>query len=323
MRKAGLILLCHLVIYGVVFLCGEGIIEEIVAIVNDDIITLSQYKAQNDALYKMLRSRFQGEEFEKQYQFRRQTLLNTMVTDLLIMQEARKSNYNVTEQVRMAIDNIKKENNLASDEELIRALQREGLDFEKWKKQMEEDFLKQNVIVSEVDRNIAIDDSEIVNYYKLHPDEFTEPIEYKLKAIYLSSEGKSEEDVEAKKREINEKIAAEEKLADLASQYSEGPEKETQGDLGSFKEGELEKGLEESVNKLEVGELTPWLNMRNGWYLLKLEEKKESHLKPFEDARKEIEEKIFLGERQKKLDEFLKDLRKRSYIKILKTDPLD
>lgn len=323
MRKIGIVIVFILISSGQVFPLEKEVIDEIVAIVNDDIITLSQYKQQHDALYQMLKAQLQGEEFEKQYAQMKKELLNTMITNLLLLQEARRRGYDAREQVKLFIDNIKKEYQMDSDDELKRALQRQGMNYEEWIKQREEDFLRQNVIGMDVDRKISIDDSEIVNYHKLHPEEFTEPQEYKLRAIYISSEGKSDEEVEAKKREINERIESGEDLSDLASQYSEGPEKDSQGDLGSFKKGELESSLEQAVEKLKVGEMTPWLEMKNGWYLLKLEEKKESRLKSFEEARKEIEEKLFSQKRQEKIDEFLKELTEKSYIKILKPNPLD
>jgi len=188
---------------------------------------------------------------------------------------------------------------------------------------MEEDYLKQAVIFSEVEKYIVIDDSEIVNYYKLHPEEFTEPEEFRLRAIYISTEGKTEEEVESKKKEISEKVQAGDDLASLASQYSDGPGKESQGDLGTFKKGQLEKSLEEAVEKLKIGEITPWLKGRNGWYLLKLEEKKESRLRSFEEVKKNVEEKLATEKRQKKVAEFLKKIREESYIKILRPNPLD
>lgn len=323
MRKISVVSFFILIISCALFLSWQEIVEEIVAIVNDDVITLSEYKREHDRMSQLLRAQVSGEEFDRQYERMKKELLNTMITNMLLLQEAEKKGFDVKEQVRLQIENIKKENSINSDEELRRALQQQGLVYEEWIKAMEERSLRDNVIFAEVRGNIVLDDSEIVNYYKLHPEEFTEPMEYKLRAIYISPEGKSEEEVEAKKREIDEKMQAGEKLADLAGQYSEGPGKESQGDLGSFKQGQLEKTLEQAVEKLKVGEMTSWLNVRNGWFLLQLDEKKESRLKSFEEARKEIEEKLFNQKSQKGLEKYLKELKEKSFIKILKPNPLD
>ncbi len=323
MKKRSALLAFFLVFSGAVFLLGQGVIEEIVAIVNDDIITLSQFRAKHEDLYQTLKVQFKGEEFEKRYAALKENLLEQMITDRLILQEAEKmEGMNPDEQLRLWLENLKKENNLNSDAELIRAVQKQGIDFEEWKNKMKENMMMEAVIGSEVRSNIVVDDSEIVSYYKLHPEEFTELPEYKLKAIYLSAEGGNEE-VEAKKREINEKISSGEDIGSLASKYSEGPEKENQGELGRFIKGELEKDLEQAVEKLKVGEIAPWLKVQAGWFLLKLEERKDSRLKSFEEARGEIEEKFFNERSQKKLEEFLKKLKERSHIKILIPNPID
>jgi len=324
MKKRSAILIFLLVFSGAVCLFGQDVIEEIVAIVNDDIITLSQFKAEHEDFYQALSAQFKGEEFDKRYAAMKENLLEKMITDLLLLQEAEKMDgINPDEQLRLWLESLKKENNLNSDAELIRALQQQGIDFEEWKKKMRENMMREALIYSEVRGNVVVDDSDTVNYYKLHPEEFTELPEYKLRAIYLSAEEGNEEEVEAKKREINEKISSGEDMGSIAGEYSEGPEKDNQGELGRFKKGELEKDLEQAVEKLKVGEMTPWLKVRTGWFLLKLEEKKESRLKSFEEARREIEEKFFNEKSQKKLEEFLKELKEKSLIKILIPNPLD
>jgi len=299
------------------------VIEEIVAVVNDDVITLSQYKEQYDATVQQLRSALQGEEYEKQYQLLKKDLLNMMITDLLLMQQAKEKNINVSEQVKMAVENIKKENNIESDDDLKRGLQQQGLDYGQWIKQLEDNMQKQAAIYSEVDRTIVLDDSEIVGYYKLHPEEFTEPEEYHVRAIYLSTEGKAPEALVEARNLISGKVKAGESFNALAKEYSDGPAKEAEGDLGRFRKGELEKPLEQSVAKLKTGETGDWVETKNGWYLLKLEEKKDSRLKTFEEVKKDVEERLYTEKKEKKLEEYLKTLREKSYIKILKANPLD
>jgi parvulin-like peptidyl-prolyl isomerase len=250
-------------------------------------------------------------------------MLNMMITDLLLMQQAKEKDLNVGEQLKAAVENIKKENNIASDDDLKRGLQQQGMDYDQWLKQLEDNMLKQGVIYSEVDRSIVLDDSEIVGTYKLHPQEFTEPEEYKIRAVYLSTEENAPEALEEKKKEIGDKVKAGEPFNVLAKEYSDGPAKESEGDLGTFKKGELDKALELAVSKIKAGETSGWIETKNGWYMLKLEEKKDSRLMTFEEVRKNVEERLYAQKKEKKLDEFLKGLREKSYIKILKPNPLD
>jgi parvulin-like peptidyl-prolyl isomerase len=197
------------------------------------------------------------------------------------------------------------------------------MDYDQWLRQLEDNMLKQGVIYSEVDRSIVLDDSEIVGYYKLHPQEFTEPEEYKIRAVYLSTEGKAPAALEEMKKEIGGKLKAGEPFNVLAKEYSDGPAKESEGDLGTFKKGELDKTLEQAVSKLKTGETSGWVETKNGWYMLRLEEKKDSRLMTFEEVKKNVEERLYTQKKEKKLEEYLKGLREKSYVKILKPNPLD
>jgi len=300
-------------------LLRADIVEEIVAIVNGEVITLSDYKEQFNSMVQLLRSQLSGEAYFKEYEKLKDNLLDMMITDLLLLQKAREKGLNVKEQVKATIEQIKKQNNLESDEELMQAMRSQGIEYNQWVKQLEENYLRQAVIYSEVDRTIVLDDSEIVQYYKQKPQEFVVPPEFHIKVIYLSSTNPG---VEEKKQEISGKLKNGGKFEDLVAEYSEGP-KDNGGDLGFFKKGEMDKALEAAVEKLKVGEISDWVEARNGWYLIKLEEKKDSYQKKFDEARKEIEEKIYLEKRQKKIEEYVNKLKEESYIKILKPNPLN
>jgi parvulin-like peptidyl-prolyl isomerase len=321
MKRANKITGLLLVFVAVAGLFGQDLVEAIVAVVNDDIITLSEYKQEYTSRMRMLRAQLQGEELIKQQEFMKENLLESLITDVLLLQEARKLNLNVSEQVRMTLENIKRENNLKTDEDLKRALAQQGIAYEDFLKQMEQNMLKQNIIFNKVGSKIAIDDSEIVSYYKVHQEDFIEPVEYTLKMIYIAEEGKSSEEVESKKEQIDQKIDANEDFGQVAGELSEGPEKDAQGDLGSYKKGELQQDLEQAVEDLEVGAVTPWLSMQGAWVRLKLVEKKDRRLKEFQEVRKEIEGIIFEEMQQEELEKYMLEIRSKSYIKILIGNP--
>ena len=304
-------------------LFSQEVVEAIVAIVNDEIISLSEFKREHNEFVQILRSQFEGEEFTEQYNAMKDMILENMITDKLLLQEAKKEDMNPAEQVRMTIDKIKEENNLSSDEQLRQVMRQQGIDFDLWRKQLEENILKQNIIYKEVGSSIVIDDSRIIEYYNANPEEFREPEEVTLKAIYIDPQGKTDEEVEDKKLTIIDRLNNGEDFAAVASELSEGPGKEEGGDMGSFKQGELEESLWEAVSKIQEGKTTPWLNLRGIWILLKLEERQESRIRSFDEVRDEIQEKMYNEQRQTKLDEYLKELKERSYIKILIPNPIE
>jgi len=301
---------------------GQEVIDEVVAVINGDIITLSEVKARNDLLVQILRAQVSGEEFDKQYELLKQSLLDRMITEVLLLQKAREMKLDVKEQVRATIDNIKRQNNLDNDEDLRLALSRERLDYNTWLKQMEEDLMRQAVLFSEVDRQIVIDDAEIVKEYRARPELYTEPEEVSLRGIFLSESDHPAETLESKKNEISAKLTAGENFASLAGLYSDGPIKDVQGDLGSFKTKELDPVLEKAVAGLQPGQTSAWVKAKNGWYLIRLENRKASRLRPFEEAKKDIEERIFNQKRAQAIDEYMGKLKQKNYIKIIRPNPL-
>ncbi len=323
MSKTKIVQIFLLLMCVAVVIRAQEVVEAIVAVVNDEFISLSDYKESHDSFYQALRAQFQGEEFSRQYDVFKDRLMDTMITNLLLLQEARKLGLDVTEQLNTQIDLFKEQNGFTSDAHLIQELNKENLYYEDWKKTLESNMLQQAVLSNEVVRSIVIDDSEIIGFYNQHLEDFREPVEYTLRAIYVSSEGKSEEEVQAKKQEIDGKITAGEDMSILAAQYGEGPEKEAQGDLGSFTKGQMLTNMEQAVEGRQVGELTDWIEMPNGWYLLRLEDKKESRIKAFEEVREEIEDRLFSERYEKGIGKYLDKLKSRSFIKILIPNPLD
>jgi parvulin-like peptidyl-prolyl isomerase len=302
---------------------GQQVVEEIVAVVNDDIITMSQVRHEYDIrLQSIQAANLPGAEFDKAVAQLRAQVVDMMVTDLLLLQVAREKNINVAEQVKNAIENVKKENNLATDEDLKRALLSQGMEWDSWVKQVEETILRQSAVMSEISRSIALDEAEVVDYYKKHPDEFTEPEEYTLRAIFLAAPGGGEATLEARKKEIDDRIKSGGDFAELAGELSDAPLKESKGDLGAIKKGDLDTALLSAVEKLKKGEVSSWAQGRSGWYLLKLEDKKESRLKTFEESRRAIEERIYAQKQSVELEKFLVELKKKSYVKILRPEPI-
>jgi len=312
-----------ILISGVLCSNSQEIIEAIVAIVNDDIITLSQYRERYEGEYSELRARLEGDEFQREWDRAKESLLNRMIEERLLIQEAKRLDIDVTPNVKAYIENFKKENGIKSDEELKRAMYSQGVDFEKWKNNLEMIFTVNGLLQQEIGNELVLDESDIINYYKNNPDEFTELPSYRLRAIYVSELDRSDEEVEARKKEIEDKLKAGADMAELASQYSEGPEKESKGDLGTYKKGELSEPLEEAVEDIKEGELSRWIKVRDGWYILRMEEKKGSRVKDFKEVRKEIEQKLYMEKEMKARKKYIENLKEDSYIKILIPKPIE
>jgi len=304
-------------------IAAQQVVEEIIAIVNDDIITLSDFRAQFELSEAAIRAaQMPQDQAAQQLANLKKGFLESMITEMLLLQKARELGLNVQEQMKAMIEKIKTDNNIASDADLRRAIEQSGMSYETWLKQYEEGMMRQGVLYTEVERSIALEDAEVVQYYKKNPAEFTTPTEYKLNAIYLAGEGRQAGELETLKAAIDAKLKAGASFADTAAELSDPPMKDAKGELGTFKTGELETVLEAPVERLKAGETTGWINNKNGWYLLKLVEKKDSFLRSFDDSRKEVEEKLYNQKRAVKGEAYVKSLREKSFVKILNPDPL-
>jgi peptidyl-prolyl cis-trans isomerase SurA len=302
---------------------GQQVVEEIVAVVNDDIITLSDYRQDYALRINDLRAQqLPADQFDKQVEILKKELLNLMIMDILLLQKAKELGLNVQEQLKAMIEKLKTDNNIASDADFRRAVEQQGIPYEMWLRQYEEGMMRQGVLYTEVERAIVLEDSEVVQYYKKNPAEFTVPTEYKLSAIFIAGEGRSAEELETLKAGVDAKLKSGTSFTDAAAELSDPPMKEAKGELGSFKAGELEAALEEPVKAIKAGETTAWIANKGNWWLLHLVEKKDSYVKTFEDARKEVEERIYNEKRAVKSEAFIKTLREQGYVKILNPDPL-
>jgi peptidyl-prolyl cis-trans isomerase SurA len=322
MKPRTTIALALFLLAGAGALCAQQVVEEIVAVVNDDVISLSQYRERYDLMLRTLQAQLQGAELEKQVDFLKKNLLDTMISELLLLQIAKEKQLDVREQVKVYVENVKKQNNLETDEDLKAALAREGLQYDAWLKQTEDDILRQLVIYNEVDSHIVIDDNATMAYYKANAAQFVIPAEFHLQAIVLPLEAGAEEAIEARKKEISDKLAAGADFSALAEEFDPAGLKESKGDLGTMKKTELEPTLAEAADKLKPGEVSPWFEMRKAWYLIKLESRTESRQPSFEEVKRDVELRLSQEKKAKALQEFFEKLRAKNYIKILRPDPL-
>jgi len=323
MLQRKIILAGILLLGAAVFGSAQQVVEEIVAIVNDEVITLSDFKREYDERLLAAQAQYKGEELDKAIEFVKTHILDEMITDVLLLQMAKTKNINVMDQLKMVVENIKKANEIESDEQFKRALAQQGYNYDDWISAMEKQIMREAVLRNEVGQKVVIDDAEIVDYYKKHQDEFVVPDEYQLRAVYLTIEGKEAGSLEARKAEIEAKVKSGTPFEAVAEADSDEPLKEAKGSLGTFKEGELDKTLLAAVKPLKKGEVTPWVQTKNGWYLLQVEDRKDSRVLSFDDARGRITEKIGTEKQNVEIQKFLTELKTKNYIKVLKPNPFE
>jgi len=295
------------------------VIESIVAIVNGNIITksdMSKYK--NRLKSGSIADDLLGGKVEDLLKDQK-SLLNHMIEERVIDDEVKKQNLNITiERVEQEINSIQKRNNIDRSQ-LKDALKKEGTNFADYQEFIKKRIERQSIIEKVITSKIKISDEDIVATYesesKGHAVSATSS-EYKIAHI-LFREGKRS-DTEQKRRaeEVLGKLKAGGSFEALASQYSEDPNFNEGGFLGTFKAGETLKPLEDSVKTLSPGEYAGPIKTKLGYHIVKLLER---HVIPdaeFEKKKEQIRSELYQKAFVKQFQFWLAQKREEAFVRI-------
>lgn len=292
------------------------IIEKIYAVVNGEIITYSELKNAEIELSSVLRQQYSDDQLAEKIEEMKKNLLNRLIDQKIILSVAKEKNYNVDAEVEFIIKDIKKKNNISSDEELQKAIRAQGIDYDEWKKQLKETSMQHMLIREEIGSKIKIDNAEIMEYYKNNIKDFTKPMEFSLNCIYLEKAKNLDPTALSEKMQTIDSELMESNFEEVAKKHSQLPGSENNYFLGDFKQGELDTKIEEAALKLKKGERSSWIETENGWYIIQLLNRKEPELIEYKTVRDDIENKLSAKEQNAKLQEYIEQLKKESHIKI-------
>ncbi|MBF0119462.1 MAG: SurA N-terminal domain-containing protein [Desulfobacterales bacterium] len=293
------------------FAFGE-IVDRIVAVVDDDLITLMDL---NNAL-KPYADRIKymenpNEEEAKMLLKLREDILNNLINQKIEDEEIKKSKISISEkEIDEAIERVK-EANSHTDEMLREALSREGIKIEDYRNKVKEQILRGKLVNIKVKSKIVIVKDDIKAYYESHPDEYGSVKKYHIKNILIKNDYE-------KMKEVFKRIKSGESFELLAKNYSESPFASEGGDLGLFKLEELSSNVQDLIKNMKKGDISDILNTEQGYQCFYLYDILETKKKSLSEAEKEIEEKLYQEVVEKKFMEWLTELRKQSHIKIIK-----
>ncbi len=300
-----------------------AVVEEIIARVNNDIITQSDYQKADAQLHDECAHDCQGcspEKIAEEYKGQQKDLLRGLIDQSLMVQRAKDMGISVETDIVKRLDDVRKQNSLNSIEDLEKAVEGSGLAWEDYKTQMRNGMLTQEVIRREVGSHINIPNEEVKQYYDAHPQEFTRPEQVEIAEIFLSTEGKSPEEIESvqkKAEDLRNRVMKGDDFNEIAKRYSEGSTAKDQGgDLGTFKRGALAPQLEDVVFKMEKGQVTDVIQTKTGFEILKVEAHFQAGLQPMDKVESEIMNKLYMSKMQPTMRTYLAELREESYVMV-------
>ena len=295
-------------------------IDRVVAIVNGEVITLTEL---NEAVSFLLNNTEEMTNFDgvktDSAEIKRK-VLDRLIDNKLIEQETKKMGIVVSEkETNNALENIQKENSI-SRKELVEKLESKGLSLEKYKEQVRHGMEKMMLINREIKSRVIVNENELKKYYTENMESFKIVTEVRIQHIFLPIPPNADEakikDVYEKARELLVKLDNKEDFGKLAKMYSQEPSTDLQGDMGWFKRGEVTPFLEKIVFSLKVGEISGIIRSGLGLHILKLMDRKEGGVRPFEEVKDEIRDTIYTKKVEKEFKEWFEGLRKRSFVKV-------
>lgn len=255
---------------------GVTPLGEIVAVVNDDVITRHELDDRVAAAVSTLRK--QGTPLPA-HDALEQQLLESMIMDTLLAQAAKEHGVRVDDdQLEKALRRIAQENRFASLDEFRAKLQKEGVDWRKFREEIRKQIISARLREREVDSGLFISDSEVDNYLAAEASQAGGNEEYHVAHILVViPEQASAEKVQASQKRANEALAqlrGGASFAQVAAGYSDAQDALHGGDLGWRPADQIPAAFREVLAKMKPGEVSQLVHSPTAYHIFKLLERR-------------------------------------------------
>ena len=308
---------------------GGNTVEEIVARVNDQVITRSDY----DRAMKELdaEARQHGASMQE-ISAAHKDLLRNLVDQQLWLSKGKELNINGETDLVKRLDEIRKQYNLETLEDLEKAAKQQGVSYEDFKANIRNGIITQQVMRQEVGKRIQFTPGEAERYFEQHKQEYAQQESVHLSEILVSvgapapsviEKGAVQPDdpdklaaAKAKADDIAARLHAGGDFSQLAKSFSDGPTASEGGDLGQFKRGSLAKVLEDQTFALKSGQFTEPIRTKQGYVILKVTEHVPGGIPAYKDVQEEVEQAFYMSRMEPAMREYLTKMREDAYVDI-------
>lgn len=331
-RIALLILLAGLLF--VPLAVGDTVVEEIIARINNEIITRTEFAHARDQLRQDIQQQV-PQEADKIYAERQRDILRDLIDQQLLLQKGKDLGITGDTELIKRLDEMRKQMGLQTMEELEKAAESQGVSYEEFKQNTRNQIITQRVIGQEVGSHMTLGKDEVKKFYDEHQAEMRQPERVRLSEILIAPKAApaasgtdgtpppSPVDPDAalataqtEAQDLVEQIRKGADFADLAKKYSNGPSAADGGDLKYFARGVLAKELEDKVFALKAGDVTDVIRTKQGFVILKVTEHQNGGVPTLKEAEPRIQDALYMQKLQPSLRVYLTKLREDAYIDI-------
>ena len=304
----------------------QQVVDEVIAQVNDDVITLSSLKRESKERIDTLKQSGMPEQQAIEEVAKRQPeLIATLVNELLLVQRGKE--LDLSAEVEAAVNarmlEVAREQGITSIEKLDAAMREAGLDPVATRQTLRVEMMKQAVIQQEVDRKVffGLTMDEVKKYYQEHQDKFRKPESITISEIFLSLAGKNEAEVKAKALQLVAQLRAGANFAALAVANSEREQNgvrvapETKGKVGTFEVPNLREDIIGAVKNVKVGGISEPLRSNDGYQIFRVDERTPAATTSTFNEN-QVREAITMERAPQRREAYLQNLRNEAYIKI-------
>ena len=280
--------------------------DGIVAIVNSDLIMLSEVKRELAPERERIQKEYRGDGLARRLKTAEYMALTSMIERKLQLQEAKAHGVSVTDQeVKQAVQQMKQQGKTIDDTNPADI------------KDAREQLTLFRVFDREVRSKVMVADSDMKRYYQEHRDRFALSEEYTLSQILIRPRSPNDAaDAREKVREVMTRLKQGESFEDLALRFSDGPNASRGDRLGLVRQGDLLPGIERGISNLVPGGTSDMIETSEGFHIVRMEDKKPKQFRPYEQVRTEIQGLVFQQKSEDAFQSWLADLKNKAYIEI-------
>jgi peptidyl-prolyl cis-trans isomerase SurA len=298
------------------------VIEDIVARVNDQIITQSDY----DRAAEQLDGEAKQQAIPaRELQQKQADLLRDLIDKQLLLSKGKELGITGETELIKRLDGIRKQNHLDSLEDLEKAAQQQGVSYEDFKANIRDSIITEQVVRDEVGRHITMSPTDVQKFFKDHETEFAQPESVTLNEILIptpaqaGAEGADTAQVaaaQAQAEAIEAKLAAGAKFDDLAKPAPTDPTAPKSVNLGEYHRGQLAKEIEDKAFVLNAGQYTQPIRTKQGFIILQATQHQLGGDASFKQVEPQVEEALFMERMQPALRVYLTKLREEAFVDL-------
>jgi peptidyl-prolyl cis-trans isomerase SurA len=322
------------------FAAGQ-VIEEIIARVNNQIITRSEFLRSKDQLRDEVKQQ-EPANADRLYGEREKDVLRDLIDQQLLIDKAKDLGITGDTDLIKRLDQMRKDMKLESMEALEKAATAQGISYEDFKQNLRNQIITQKVIGEEVGSHLSITKEEAQKFYDEHKKELEQPEAIHLSEILIApkvpappkpADGVAPDAAEqaaarqaaeeaalaaakTKADDVLDQIRKGATFEDAAKKYSDGPSASQGGDLGVFRRGALARELEDKTFAMKAGEVTDVIRTKQGYVILKVTDHQKAGIPEMKDVANKIQDALYFEKLQPALRAYLTKLREDAYIKI-------